>query len=160
MKTENDFRDCHNIKAPSVLMYQKLILLRIYVAFSILFSTLAFTFEPLTRAGISNIATQTPDIWLWSAIALCSLAVLDIIINDLAPDKYSLELTYNYRHLIYMFLGVLSFSISIAVAKTYGGSFQLCRLWLDGGIAVVVAFLDILGRHRGFRDTEILIKSN
>lgn len=150
----------HNIKNPRRLIYQRMIVSRIYVAFSILFSTLAFAFEPLSKQGSSAIATNAPIFWIYAALVLCLMAVIDIIINDLAPDNFKLNITYNYRHIIYMLLAVLSFSISVAVANTYGTSFLICRLWLDGGVAAVVAFLDIFGRYRGFRDTTIHIHSN
>lgn len=159
MNDNKSLTDAQTNNKPRVLIYQRLIVSRIYVAFSIMFSTLAFAFEPLSRNGAAQIATNTPDIWIWSALLLCFLAVVDIIVNDLAPPKYVLKFTYNHRHIIYMCLGVLSFSISVAVAKTYGTSFYMCRLWLDGGIAAVVAVLDIFGRYRGFRDTAIHIHS-
>lgn len=140
----------HEIKTPHRFLYQQTIVTRVYVAFSIFFSTLAFAFEPLSRQGGSNIATSAPIFWVWAALTLCMVAVLDIIINDLAPENIKLNITYNYRHIIYMLLAVLSFSISISVAKTYGTSFLMCRLWLDGGIAAIVAFLDIFGRYKRF----------
>ena len=75
------------------------------------------------------------------------------------PDKFNIKLLYNYRHLIYMSMAILTFSMSAALTEVHGISFLMCRLWLDGCIVAVVAFLDILGRYRGFRDTAIHFQS-
>ena len=155
--TDKKYRSTHDIEHPRKLLHQRLIVSRTYIAFSVLFSTLAFAFEPLSRQGGANVATSTPQIWIWAALILCFISVLDIVINDLAPKNIKLNITYNYRHIIYMGLAVLSFSISVAVANTYGTSFLMLRLWLDGGVAAIVAFLDIFTRYKGFRDTSIYL---
>lgn len=144
---------------PHKFMYHRLLVARLYVTLSICLSVLSYIFEPLSKQGSSNIATNTPLIWICGAVILCLLAVTDIIINDLFPENFKLNITYDYRHIMYMFFAVLSFSISVAVFNTYGSSFLMLRLWLDGGIAAIVAFLDIFGRYKGLRDTTIHIHS-
>ena len=156
---DSELIDSHDIKKPRKFSYQRIIVCRVYVTISIFLSAMAFAFEPLSSQGSALIATKAPQVLVYLALFLCCLTMLDIIINDLAPDNFTLKCTYDYRHLLYMSLAVLSFSISVAVANTYGTSFLMCRLWLDGGIAAIVAFLDIFGRYRGLSDTAIHIHS-
>jgi hypothetical protein len=84
-----------------------------------------------------------------TALGICAIGVIDILINDLAPDKYIFRIAYDYRHLVYMMLSLISLSIAAGITLTSGSTIFLSGLWLDGIVAAFVAVLDIFARHRG-----------
>lgn len=138
-------------------LYERLVISRVYVALSILFSVLTMVFEPNTYYGHAATVTQIPSFLVLSALALCLLSVIDIVVNDFLSNKYKLSWLIDYRHLIYMGLALLCFSLSAGIIVVYGTTFFLGKLWLDGSIATIVAFLDILGR-RGYSGKSIHIQ--
>ena len=143
-------------------MYQiknRLVIARIYVALSIFFSVMIAMFEKTSVSYMAIKLTEAPPIFMYSALVLCLVALVDVIVNDFAPDKYKFEWALNYRHLVYMGLAVLAFSLSAGVITAFGTTLFLCRLWLDGIVATLVAFLDILGR-RGYSGSKIYIQPN
>lgn len=136
---------------PAKILQNRLIISRIYVTLSILFSILSMLFEPFSIHGQSTILSAVPIYWIYANLALCIISILDIIINDIAPDKYTLKYAHDYRHIVYMLLALMTFSISIGMVTTFGISLLLIRVWLDALVAAVVAFLDILGRYKDKR---------
>ena len=138
-------------------MQKKLVILRVYVCLSIFFSILTMMFEPTSVYNRAVNLTDAPLLMIAGALFLCVISVFDIVINDFSPDKYRFGLAFDYRHLIYMSMAVLSFSVSVGVITAFGTNIAICRLWLDGSIAAIVAFLDILGR-RGYSGSSIYIQ--
>jgi hypothetical protein len=140
-------------------MFKTTLLTRIYVTLSVLFTTLTMTFDKNSLGWISLHFTNAPSIFMYLAIFLCSLSVFDIIVNDLMSDGYKLCMAFSYRHITYMSMGILSVSLSVGVISTFGSTFFVCKLWLDGIMAAVIAFLDIFERH-GYSGSSIHIRSN
>lgn len=122
---------------------------RLYVSISILLSIFSILFEP-TAIHVRALMTgqQLPLPLFYAAIGVSIIALLDSFINDILPNKYQFKPAYQYRHLVYMGLALISFSLSAALLITYGGSILVGRLWLDGAIATAIAILDIFARHR------------
>lgn len=137
------------VKEPSKILYRRYIIARLYVVLSIFITVLTMIFEPSSMHGRAAVITHAPTILSFITFGVCALALLDIIINDFAPDRFVFKPAYEYRHLIYMALALISFSISISIIEAFGTSLLLGRLWLDGIVASVVAILDIFARHRG-----------
>ena len=133
------------------ILTQQLIISRIYITLSLLFVTLAFLLEPQSVPGRSAIVSLVPLTWVYSLLFLCILSLIDIIINDIIDDKYSVSILIDYRHILYMMMSLMTFSISMSIVNTFGISFLLMRIWLDALIAVLIAFLDVLGRYRNNR---------
>lgn len=123
------------------------ILTRLYVSLSLLFS-LIFTLDNTSINNIS-ISINNGSIYpVYGGVFLCIIALLDIIINDFLPDSYKFYHGSEYRHLIYMGISLISFSISVPVINTFGVSALTGRNWLDGGIAAFIAVFDIFARHK------------
>lgn len=135
----------HDRKEPSSLLFRRYIVSRIYVTLSVLITILTLLFE---SSHIQN-KIIIPDFLLYIALSVCLIGSIDILINDLAPDKYIFRTAYAYRHLVYMALSLISLSIAAGITLTSGGTIFLGRLWLDGMVAAFVAVLDIFARHRG-----------
>lgn len=80
-------------------------------------------------------------------------ALLDIFINDILPENYHIKLLYNYRHIVYMILSIMIFCISAEYIHINGYTYDLIRLWLDGGMVAVVAISDIFIRYMHIYDS-------
>lgn len=140
-------------------MFNNTLLTRIYITLSIFFTTLTMVFDQNSLGWISLYLTQAPSLFMYFAVILCTISVLDIIINDLMPEGYRLCFTFSYRHILYMSMGILSVSLSVGVIATFGSTFFVCKLWLDGAMAAIIAFLDIFERH-GYSGSSIHIRPN
>lgn len=136
----NEKRFGESKRTPIKILYQRLIISRIYVVLSIFISSSSFLFDKLTN--------NTTFMWTFFILFVCLVAMIDIIINDICSDKYYIDVMYDFRHIIYMMLAIINISLSVSVIMNYGSSFNLYRMWLDGIVAAIVAFLDILGRYR------------
>lgn len=130
-------------------MHNRYFIARIYVAISVLLTALAVMFDPASIHSQAAYAAKLPDTLFIGAIFVCSIAILDTFINDILPNKYKFKHAYDFRHVIYMALALISFSLSAGLLVTFGGSILVGRLWLDSLVATVVAVLDIFARHRG-----------
>lgn len=135
----------HDKKEPVGLIFRRYIVSRIYVTLSILVTVLTLAFDPSTF----HTQIHLPNFLLVTALGICAIGVIDILINDLAPDKYIFRIAYDYRHLVYMMLSLISLSIAAGITLTSGSTIFLSGLWLDGIVAAFVAVLDIFARHRG-----------
>lgn len=129
--------------------YNRYIISRIYVVLSILCSVFIGLNEEASLYYQIFDDTKMDHGILYPLIFICSIGIIDIFVNDFLPNKYKFRLAYENRHIVYMTLSLASFSISAAMVYTYGPTFHLARLWLDGTVAAVVAILDIFARHKG-----------
>jgi ABC-type Na+ efflux pump permease subunit len=138
------------VKEPANILYRRYVVARLYVVLSVFTSVVMSIFEPASIHHQIFDATGTGSLLVLTAIgAIAGIAFMDIIVNDLAPNKYQLKIFYDNRHILYMALSLGMYGISAAMIFTYGASAVLIRLWLDGGVAAAVAVLDIFARHRG-----------
>jgi hypothetical protein len=137
--------DRRNIRRPIKSRYR---IVRLYVTISIILSILSILFEPASIHAQVVGSANLPIALFYTALGVGFVALLDIFINDILPNKYSFKQAYLYRHLIYMSLSLISFSLSAGLLITFSGSILVGRLWLDGVVAATVAVLDIFARHR------------
>lgn len=129
--------------------HKRYLISRFYVAASVLLSCFVAMFETSSMYHTIFIDTKLDGTFIWGVVFICSLALVDVLINDVLPNKYEVLSLYNNRHIIYMTIALSMFAVSAAITYTYGSTFYLGRLWLDGLIAAVVAILDTFARHKG-----------
>jgi hypothetical protein len=127
---------------------------RLYVALSGLTSILVCWLEPeaLTHKLIDASGDQG---WVMVGVlaVLCVIAICDVLVNDLLPDRYELAMPKRRRHLIYIALAMGIFCMSYVFVAGENSTFRplVLPFWLDGSIAAGVAFLDLFQRHRAPR---------
>lgn len=127
-------------------------LTRLYCALSVATSAINTFAEP--RSLTAQVIAETGPVglyWMLALAALAALAVVDVIVNDLLPDGYDLRPVYRRRHLLYVALAVLMFGMASATYSTVGWTTVLLVWWLDAGVAMTIAFVDLFARHRGGR---------
>lgn len=145
-RKSDDRRSIH--KEPLNLLSRKYVIARFYVSVSILITILTAIFDRTTPLYQVLLLTSTSQVPICIALSISIISILDLCINDIAPDKYVIKYSYEYRHLIYMALSIVSFSMSAGILYTFGTSLSLSRLWLDGIISAMVAIFDIFARHK------------
>jgi len=137
------------LKEAPKLIYRRYMVARLYVVLSIFFSVLAMVFDTTSSYNKAAIITLAPYYLPYITMGICFIAIIDMFINDFAPDKFVFKFLYDYRHIIYMGLSFISFSISVSALDAFGVTMSICRLWLDGTVAACLAILDIFARNRG-----------
>lgn len=124
---------------------------RLYVALSILTNILASWYEPqaLTHKLIDASGEQG---WVMVGIlgSICIVAIADVVVNDLLPDKFRLASAKRYRHLIYIALAMGIFCMAYVFVAGDGSTFRplVLPFLLNGAVSAAVAFLDLFQRHR------------
>lgn len=79
---------------------------------------------------------------------LAGLAMLDVLINDIAPRRFTFDLAKDNRHLVYMGLAVGTFSLAFVIQQHSGLNAMHVLIFIQSGLAVGVAFLDLYARHQ------------
>ncbi|CAN5857208.1 hypothetical protein BH11PSE13_BH11PSE13_12060 [soil metagenome] len=124
---------------------------RLYVALSTVMSIIVSWLEPgaLTHRLIDRSGEQG---WVMVGLlaVVCGFAIVDVVVNELLPEKFKLPTAKKHRHLIYMALAMGIFCMSYVFIVGEGGWFRplVLPFWLDGFVAAAVAFLDLYQRHR------------
>lgn len=79
--------------------------------------------------------------------SMCGIAIIDCLVNDLMPDRYTLA-TISHRHLGFMAIAIVLVLIAGVIAKHDGASLLLLAYLLPAAFAVIVTFLDLFARRR------------
>jgi predicted membrane channel-forming protein YqfA (hemolysin III family) len=119
-------------------------LTRLYIALSVLAMNLATYLEP------GALAAPCTTGWVLAGI-LCGLGligVLDVIINDLMPDRFTLPAVKEHRHLVYVGMALATLGMAYAIVRAEGWTSMLIVYGVDFAAALAVAPLDLFARHR------------
>lgn len=82
-----------------------------------------------------------------AALALVALAALiDVLVNDMLPQKYVLQCAIRHRHLIYMLISLGCLSMVFVIIKVYGPTVILLHYLLVAGAATIIALFDVVDR--------------
>ncbi|APW38455.1 hypothetical protein RD110_15640 [Rhodoferax koreense] len=124
---------------------------RLYVALSTLTGVYTMWTEPsaLTHRLIEKSGQQG---WMLAAglAAVAMVAIADVIVNDLMPERFRLVTAKNKRHLVYCFLALGILCMTYVFVSGDGGWYRplVLPFWIDALFAVGVAFFDSFQRHR------------
>jgi hypothetical protein len=122
-------------------------LLRAYLAIRALLLVVGLLADP---TNLARRAVDTNGLIGWVAItvlgAVALVALFDVLVNDLCPDRFVLPSFIRHRHLVYMALALGSMSMCL-VAYRGGAQSLVPYLWTDAFFAAAVAIVDLLARH-------------
>lgn len=123
-------------------------MLRAYVATRALVVVFNMLIDPST---LTRKAVETSGTIGWFAVsalgALALLALVDVFVNDLCPDRFVLNSFMKRRHLVYMALSVGLMSMSYIALKG-GAMAAVSYFWVDACFACGVAIADLFARHQ------------
>lgn len=122
-------------------------LTRLYLVSSLLTSlaTVLLSPGPLHHA-LAETGTGT---WLAACVALLCLAGLaDVVVNDLLPAPCAARWLRDHRHLVFNGIALGLLGMGYAVVRARGWSPDLITYLADVAVAVALAPLDLLARHR------------
>jgi hypothetical protein len=110
-------------------------------------STLAIT--ALEPGSLSHRLIETGG-WLWVALlaAVGMAAAVDIVVNDLMPDRWVLPTVASYRYLVYMALAAGLWAVGGIMGSAAGGGWIMAHYMPLGCWAVLIAWTDLRHKHR------------
>jgi CHASE2 domain-containing sensor protein len=150
IETSSDWGDLQKLGPHRISTLPRYWITRLYVALCTLVSIAVTWLEPESIAHRLVDATGGQG---WPLIAMLAgvacLAIVDVLVNDLLPLRFTFLRAKRHRHLIYAALSMGIFSLSYVILVGAGGWRPLVLpYWLNGGVAAAVAFLDLFQRHR------------
>lgn len=124
---------------------------RLYVALSTLTTIAVIAWEP--EALTHRLITQSgpPGWWLVGILAAVAIVgIVDVVVNDMLPDRFHLRCAKRSRHLIYVALSMGLMCLTYVFIAGGGGWWRALAMpfWIDASFAALVAFLDLFQRHR------------
>lgn len=121
---------------------------RLYVALSILVNVVITATEP-QALGYKVLTETGPLGWLCVGILGCLalIAVMDVLINDLAPEAWHLPTAIRWRPITYMLLATGIASYVFVIIDAVGFTWLTLTYFLDASVAVVVGVLDLFYRR-------------
>lgn len=77
----------------------------------------------------------------------CLVALLDVAINDLAPQRFALPTAWAWRHVGFGAIGLQQLALAVLVAFTQGYTALLLTYWLNAALAGALVFFDAFARY-------------
>jgi hypothetical protein len=104
------------------------------------------------ESSLTARAIQATGHFGWALIAAlfvcCSVAVADVVVNDLMPERFHLPTALNLRNIGFMGMALLLAMIGVLVGFSHGYTPLLYAYWLNALFATAVSFFDIFSRFR------------
>ena len=123
-------------------------LARLIVALDVLVTCLIVLVEPTSiihRVAIEGAGTLG-HIGVWALLGIGVLALGDVVVNDVLPERYVFPTCRRYRHTIYMMIALACLSMVFAIVKSVGDSAVVARYLLTAFGASMIAVLDVYDR--------------
>lgn len=128
-------------------------LTRLYVALSVMVNVAITATEP--QALSFKVVDHTGPVgWFLMAclFGLACLACLDVLVNDLLPERFVLPTAVRWRHLVYMAIPMGQVSLVYAIVDAHGFTTLILTYLLDAVVCVTAAVLDLF--HRQGKDAQ------
>lgn len=120
--------------------------LRVYLSGSILVTSFVAAADPfsqhafaMSEDGFGGVLA----IGLMAALAIAGL--LDAVINDFLPDRYSIQCTHRHRHVVFMLIAIGQVAIVLALVRADEVRPAISVYLWDAAFAVWVAVQGVIG---------------
>lgn len=123
---------------------------RLIIAMMVAQSCAAMLLEPASL--VARVIAQSGQGGLWVVLALLGmslLAIADVVVSDLLPDRFTMLWVLRQRHLLYMAMALVLAALSIVFGLYAPQSPILWVIYLThAAFAVAIAWLDLFSRPR------------
>ena len=82
---------------------------------------------------------------------IAALGILDVFINDVLPERFSLVCTHRHRHVVFMMLAIGQIALILALVKADDLRPAAARYLLDAVMSAWIAVLGVLAHARAER---------
>lgn len=120
--------------------------LRAYVSLSVGVTAAVAMLDPTSqhrRAFEGDLAALTVPavIGMVALLLVATAGVLDVVINDLLPERFTITSTHRHRHVVFMVMAIGQVALMWQVARANPGDWPpvLARYALDAAFAVGIA---------------------
>lgn len=122
---------------------------RMAVALEVLVVLVAVSwFEEASLTAQAIAATGRHGWWLVIGTAFCCLmALVDVVVNDLMPPRFTFRCAMTWRHLGFMGLALQLSAIGVLVVFAKGFTALVLAYWLNAVLAGVLTFFDAFARY-------------
>ena len=130
--------------------FQPYWLCRLFLALLVMLSCITVLTEPQSLIAITLAASGPAGrLVVMLLLAFSMIALLDVFINDLLPEKWAVHWTRNIRHLIYLGMALILTALA-GVVSVYNPFTPLLPLTylLYAAFAAATAYLDLFARKR------------
>ncbi|RYF54975.1 MAG: hypothetical protein EOO27_22300 [Comamonadaceae bacterium] len=79
---------------------------------------------------------------------LALLGILDVFINDILPERYSLRWTHRHRHVVFMLLAIGQIALILALVKINGLRPSAGRYAIDAAMSTWIAVVGVMHHFR------------
>ena len=122
---------------------------RLYVILSILTNMLVIYFEPQSLGHLVLLKMDPAARLVLEFIIVLSLGgLVDVVVNDVLPSRFSFRFGARWRHLGFMALSISLASLMFLITAAYGNSGVNFVLGLDMAMAASIGVLAPFSRHR------------
>jgi len=126
---------------------------RFYVSGSILVTAMIAMFDPISqhRAVLMDNGDLVGTVAMILLGALALAGILDVIINDWLPSRFSLHCTHRHRHVVYMVLAIGQVGLVYVLVHDDDLKPVIARYALDAIMAVTIAGKGIKDHYKQSR---------
>lgn len=122
--------------------------LRTYVCSSILATVVIAALDPGSQhRGIMDEDGHGGVIAISLLALVTLLGLVDVLINDLMPHRFSLRCTHRHRHVIFMVLAIGQVAMALVEARGDEMRPVMIRYLLDAFMALLVACMGVYGHY-------------
>lgn len=129
--------------------------LRAYVSLSVGVTAAIAMLDPSSQhreafEGGALFLTSTALIGMAFLLAIGIAGFADVVINDLLPERYTIDSTHRHRHVVFMLMAFGQVALMWQVARTHPDELPpvLARYALDAVFAVGIAVCGVVDHYR------------
>ncbi|QHI99373.1 hypothetical protein GT347_16135 [Xylophilus rhododendri] len=124
--------------------------LRAYVSLSVGVTAAIAIFDPTRQhreafEGGASLLTLGSLASMAFLLAIALAGALDVVINDLLPERFSIDSTHRHRHVVFMLMAIGQVALMWLMVKANPGEWPpvLARYVLDAAFAVGIAIAGV-----------------
>lgn len=130
--------------------------LRFYVSASVAVTAAIAGWDPYSHHRFAMAEDGYGGLIAMSLLGLLALAgIVDVLINDVLPDRYSMRCTHRHRHVVFMLLAIGQVALVLALVKSGDLKPSAGRYVLDALMAAWIAVIGVFDHARAERESRL-----